>query len=233
LAGLGRKVFNSGDILLASEVQGYLQDQSVMVFEDAAARGSAIPSPTEGMVTFRKDDNALEVYDGAAFNPVGTEPGLVHINTTSFSAVASQSINDVFSADYDNYRILIRATASANVNINIRYRVSGSDDTTSNYGAAVLNLRTGSTTPTGGRTANLGHIGFFGSSTRSGNISSDIFSPFASVETSYNSISTGDDTSFTWLTVVAGNFALTTSFTGFTIFPTSGNITGSVSVYGI
>jgi hypothetical protein len=82
LAGLGRKVFNSGDILLASEVQGYLQDQSVMVFEDAAARGSAIPSPTEGMVTFRKDDNALEVYDGAAFNPVGTEPGLVHIETT-------------------------------------------------------------------------------------------------------------------------------------------------------
>jgi hypothetical protein len=39
-----------------------------------------------------------------------TATGLILISTTSFSGVASQPINDVFSATYDNYRILINAT---------------------------------------------------------------------------------------------------------------------------
>jgi hypothetical protein len=36
--------------------------------------------------------------------------GLTLINTTSFSGVASQSVNDVFSATYDNYRINLMLT---------------------------------------------------------------------------------------------------------------------------
>jgi hypothetical protein len=66
MAGLGRKTFNSGDILLASEVQGYLQDQMVMVFDDSAARGSAIGTAdlSEGMIAYLKDTNAIEFYDG-------------------------------------------------------------------------------------------------------------------------------------------------------------------------
>ena len=35
---------------------------------------------------------------------------LTLLNTTTFSAVASQSINDVFSATYDNYKIVLNAT---------------------------------------------------------------------------------------------------------------------------
>lgn len=65
MAGLGRKTFNAGDILLASEVQGYLQDQMVMVFDDSAARGSAISTPSEGMITYLKDIKAIEFYDGS------------------------------------------------------------------------------------------------------------------------------------------------------------------------
>jgi hypothetical protein len=71
MSGLGRKVFNSGDILLASEVQGYLQDQAVMVFADSTARGSAIPSPSEGMLTYNLDTGSLELYDGSSFIGVG------------------------------------------------------------------------------------------------------------------------------------------------------------------
>lgn len=73
MAGLGRKVFNPGDILLASEVQGFLQDQAVMVFDDAAARESAIGTAnfSEGMLTYTKDDNALQVFDGTSFTNVG------------------------------------------------------------------------------------------------------------------------------------------------------------------
>jgi hypothetical protein len=64
VAGLGRKVFVAGEILTAADLQGYAVDQSVMVFDDATARTAAIPSPTEGMVTYLKDEDAVTVYDG-------------------------------------------------------------------------------------------------------------------------------------------------------------------------
>ena len=86
MAGLGRKVFNSGDILLASEVQGYLQDQAVMVFDDSATRATAIGTAnfSEGMVTYTKDDDAIQVYDGSDFVGVGSDAGLIHIKQKTF-----------------------------------------------------------------------------------------------------------------------------------------------------
>jgi len=60
-------------------------------------------------------------------------PGLVLLNTTSFSAVASQSINDVFTTSYDNYRILIAidsTTATTQQSFQIKLRASGTDKST-------------------------------------------------------------------------------------------------------
>jgi hypothetical protein len=57
-----RKVFVAGEILTAADVNANLMDQAVMVFDDAAARTAAIPSPIEGMVTYLKDTDALEKY---------------------------------------------------------------------------------------------------------------------------------------------------------------------------
>lgn len=67
----GRKVWASGDILTAADVNDYLMDQSVMVFAGTAARASAIASPSEGMVTYRSDDNVVEAYTGAAWQSIG------------------------------------------------------------------------------------------------------------------------------------------------------------------
>jgi hypothetical protein len=57
-----RKVFVANEILTAADVNTNLMDQAVMVFDDSAARGSAIPSPSEGMVTYLKDTDQLEKY---------------------------------------------------------------------------------------------------------------------------------------------------------------------------
>jgi len=62
MAGLGFKTFADGDVLLASEVQGYIQDQMIMVFANATARDAAITSPAEGMFAFLKDTDKLTVY---------------------------------------------------------------------------------------------------------------------------------------------------------------------------
>jgi len=67
MAGAGRKVFTAGDVLTASQVQDYLQDQSVMVFAGTAARSSAISSPSEGMVAITTDTDELQYYNGSAW----------------------------------------------------------------------------------------------------------------------------------------------------------------------
>jgi hypothetical protein len=67
MAGLGRKTFTAGDILTAAQVQGYLQDQSIMVFASSSARGSAITSPSQGMFSYLSDDSTLYTYDGSAW----------------------------------------------------------------------------------------------------------------------------------------------------------------------
>jgi len=65
-AGLGFKTFNTGDVLSASDVNGYLM-QGVLVFASTAARDAAITAPAEGQFAFTKDTNSLFYYDGAAW----------------------------------------------------------------------------------------------------------------------------------------------------------------------
>jgi hypothetical protein len=66
-----RKEFESFTRLDASDVNTYLMDQSVMTFAGTAARGSAITTPVEGMVTYLEDSNSLQLYDGSRWTSAG------------------------------------------------------------------------------------------------------------------------------------------------------------------
>jgi len=63
LAGAGFKLFENGNVLLASEVNTFMMDQQIMVFAGTAARGSALPSPSEGMFSFTKDEDKWSYFD--------------------------------------------------------------------------------------------------------------------------------------------------------------------------
>jgi hypothetical protein len=62
--------FVNGQTLPASRVQDYLMDQTVMVFANASARTSALPSPTAGMVTYLISTGNLWFYTGSAWTLV-------------------------------------------------------------------------------------------------------------------------------------------------------------------
>ena len=64
-SGQGDNNFQTGDILYALDVNNYLMNQSVMVFESSGARGSALTAPGDGQVSYLKDVNVLQVYDTA------------------------------------------------------------------------------------------------------------------------------------------------------------------------
>ena len=90
-----RKVFVANEILTAADVNTNLMDQAVMVFADSAARGSAIPSPSEGMVTYLSDVNQVQAYTGAAFKPVSNILQVVTVEKTDTFTTSSLSFTDV------------------------------------------------------------------------------------------------------------------------------------------
>jgi len=67
----GFKTFTAGDVLTAAEVNTYLMSQTIPVFANAAAAGSAIASPQEGQHRFLKDVDALQYYSGSAWVAAG------------------------------------------------------------------------------------------------------------------------------------------------------------------
>lgn len=69
MAGLGFKTFASGEVLTAANVNGYLMQQTIMVFADSSARDTAISSPSEGMFVYLTGTDALQFYDGSSWTP--------------------------------------------------------------------------------------------------------------------------------------------------------------------
>lgn len=71
----GYKLFNTGDVLTAAQVQNNLQNQTVMFFASAAARDASAPltaALTEGMFCYLADTDTTLYYDGAAWQSFGT-----------------------------------------------------------------------------------------------------------------------------------------------------------------
>tara|TARA_Y100000361_G_scaffold61850_2_gene54335 strand:+ start:238 stop:912 length:675 start_codon:yes stop_codon:yes gene_type:complete len=71
MAGAGYKQWATGAVLTSSDMNTYVGDQVVMVFASSSARSSAISSPSEGMVSYLSDSNAVEVYTGAGWEGIG------------------------------------------------------------------------------------------------------------------------------------------------------------------
>jgi len=164
--------------------------------------------------------------------------GMVLLNTTSFSAVASQAVNTVFSSTYRNYRILFDITANtADATIYLKFRSSTTDNSTSYY--YQLGQFTESSTLTYAVAANqttgfsICEVDNNAPSAHYQGVSIDIFRPFEAAFTSghlqASSISTtgalnGRQGALQHLQAV--------SYDGINIIASAGNITGAVQVYG-
>jgi hypothetical protein len=230
--GSGYRVFTAGEVLTASNVQNYLQDQAVMVFGGTAARSSAIGTANfeEGMLTYLTDVDKLQVYTGAAFAdvypPAASAQGLTLINTTSFSAVASQSINTVFNSTYDNYKVILQFTTLTG-GLTLRLRASGSDNSTSNYYSNAIqnNWNADALVVAAGRQSAANIINMYGS----GPVKTfELYAPNLNTVTElYSSFSReGTTCSYVHSAIHNANYQAD----GFTFAATS--MTGNVSVYG-
>lgn len=64
----GYRTWTPGEVITASNVQDYLQDQTVMVFPSDAVRSTAVIVPTEGMLSWLEDDDKYQYYNGSAWS---------------------------------------------------------------------------------------------------------------------------------------------------------------------
>jgi hypothetical protein len=191
--------------------------------------GWAVPTSTD---LVKDGATAIETLgdsiDASMFTALGTKKaGMVLLNTTSFSAVASQSINTVFSATYDYYKIIFDLTNSVDdVSLSFRLRASATDNSNANYngGRNVVNTAGG-----GGFSSSLNATSFL--LAQVGTNKSFTQMEFSAVSEprwttmSYQGFTNGYQGG-------AGGLEATYTADGFTIFSGSGNITGTVSVYG-
>jgi len=233
--GSGFRTFTAGEVLTASNVQNYLMDQSVMVFGGSAARSSAIGTANfeEGMVSYLTDTDKVEAYNGTNWVSVAptTSQGLTLINTTSFSGVSSQSVNDVFSTTYRNYRLVISVSGTTDNALGLRLRVSGSDNANADYNFQRLYAQSGTVGAVRQTAFTYIELGYFSNGVF-GSQSVDMFNPFEARTTSGNVISNQFPNSNPNFDIYAFGTDVTTSYTGFTLIALAGNITGEVSVYG-
>lgn len=156
----------------------------------------------------------------------GTDNGK---GTVSFSAQTTVSLNDVFNATYDNYRIVINALGTTNDpdDILIRLRVSNADNTNASYERVFSRINTAfGATQQGSQTAFV--LG--ATSTLWAGASVDMMQPNLARRTHFYGLSAYNANSETGL--IYGFFNADTVFTGFSLVALSGNITGTVSVYG-
>jgi len=77
------KTFANGFPLPASDLNNYLMNQSVIVFADSTARSAALPTPTEGMITYLEDTNLVEVYNGSAWADINDNTAAIPKSTVT------------------------------------------------------------------------------------------------------------------------------------------------------
>lgn len=104
-----RKVFTAGDVLAAADVNNFLMNQAVMTFAGTAARGSAIGTAVEGMLTYLDDTNTYQFWNGSAWAnllPTTTSPTNATV-TSAYTATAANAGGFIYSTSSSAITITI------------------------------------------------------------------------------------------------------------------------------
>ena len=233
-AGQGFKTFATGDVLTAADTNGYLM-QGVWVFASAAARTAAVTSPQEGNMSYLADTNSVEYYSGSAWVAVGGSSGLKLINRSTFSAVASHTVDSVFSSTYKSYLINIEyiygATSTDELQMQMRY---GTTTQAASYLGASRGVDS-SGTLTNVLTGSLAHFRIWeriGSSATPSSVSLTMNQVGNSSQApQWHGTGVYGNTPYSYFT--GGENTSNQTYTGFLLKSSASNITGAVSVYGL
>jgi hypothetical protein len=161
---------------------------------------------------------------------VGSGSGSVNGNgTVSFSSVSSVSLSNILSSSYEYYRVVINtASSAASANLNLRFRENVTDKSASYYGAGRSN-QFNATQADFNLQNNSAQLQINTINTSIGGTVLDIFRPDATQGQIFGMAYTRPNDA--WVSYAGRNSDMT-NFTGISLVPSTGTITGTLSVYG-
>jgi len=189
-------------------------------------------SPFEGQVIYETNTRQTLVWQGTAWvmlTDADTPPGLQLVKAqTVGSGVASVTVTDAFSAEWDNYRVLyIGGTQSADSNIDLQ--LAGSS---SGYNSVLLYTSSTSSSPQAASVNSGNSWNWVGgaASGQSSHMEVDLLGPFLS---SYTKMRLGAYQNSNFYGTCNGEHRVASSYTGITLYAASGTFTGgTIRVYG-
>jgi hypothetical protein len=218
---------NDIDTLSVYNGTAFTTDRTIQVFAGTAARGSAIPSPVEGMYTHINETDSLEYYDGSAWEGVGGgggASGFTFISSTPFTSTTTLDVDNVFTTDYDAYKIILGVTSSTVSDGTFQLRVSGTT-ATSDYNYTSYGAQNSLFT---NRQSSQASAGIFRVASNGSIAEIIINNPFLA-STSWGLANSYDSDGYA---ITNGfNHTTATSYTGFRL--NLNNTTGTVRVYGL
>ena len=225
--------FTAGEVLTAANMNISART-GIPVFADTTARDAAFGGTgektlAEGQYAYIENiagSAATQYYDGAAWQTLVVS-GLTLITAQTIgTTVSSVTVTNAFSASYDAYKILITGGASS-AQFTMFFKLGSS--TTGYYQAqAGVNYSTG--TVTGRANSNDSSWTRAGAGNANGlELIMDIINPFLAKYTYFSSANAQNDEGGQ----TNGFHGVASSFTDFTITPSTGTLTGgTIRVYG-
>jgi hypothetical protein len=174
------------------------------------------------------DFSVGQVLTAANMNAVG----LWKIASTTFSGSSGVEVQNCFSSNYSNYLVQVVYYGSAGTNTQFQYMTgTNTKDTDATYNrfgfywaAGINNFNQTSLTSDFG-------INHSATPTDTSTIQMNVYSPNLATRTMSTSNGYSGDSGLT--TFLSFNKATTSQYTGLYLFPSSGTITGTITVYGM
>lgn len=188
-------------------------------------------TPYEGQVIYETDTNRVLVWDASAWVMIADTdqpPGMQLIKTQTIgTAVSSVTVSDVFSSEFDNYRITVQGLVGSALG-NMEMQLSGITSNSYLIGGTFFNYASATVNGYGPAATNkwlaAGVLG-----TTNSHTVIDLMAPFATTTKSFFTQSSSTAAYYS----LAGTCTATTSVTGFVLTPNVASMTGgTIRVYG-
>lgn len=225
-------VYTAGEVLTAADMN--ITNSGIPVFattvtRDAAFGGAGEKTLAEGQFAYIEATNTTQYYDGAAWQTVGTTPGLVCVKAeTAFSGASSVTADSVFTSTYTNYVLMFNYTTSTTNFPQIKLRVGGVSASTA-YTSQQMQGFSGSVTTNARSAATSFEFAYYGNATREAAVV-NIMGPQLAQATQF--VVGGGALGGALVQNIYGLHTTATAYDGIEILVATGTMTGTYAIYG-